>query len=256
MIILERLKNLMRNLLLTISYKGTNYHGFQVQKNAVTISEVLQFSIESILGHKIELKGCSRTDAGVHAYVYCISFKTNSNILCNNLVKAINMKLPCDIVAIECVEVDNDFHARYDCKSKEYIYKIWNEEYPNPFLFETTYHYKYYLNETMLNREIKDFIGTHDFRAFCNYKKSRDMNDTIRSIYDCSVQRDNGLVSFKVCGNGFLYNMVRIMVGTLIFISEGKVKKGAIPYIIEKRDRMLAGKTMPPVGLYLNNVYY
>ncbi len=246
----------MRNLLLTISYKGTNYHGFQVQKNAITISEVLQGSIESILGHNIELKGCSRTDAGVHACTYCVSFKTSSAILSTNLVKAINVKLPHDIVAIECVEVDNDFHARYSCKSKEYIYKIWNEEYPNPFLFETTYHYKYYLNEAILNEEAKDFIGTHNFKSFCNYKKSRNMDDTIRTIYDCSVKRDGGVILVKVCGNGFLYNMVRIMVGTLIFVSEGKIKKGTIPYIIQKKDRMLAGKTMPPVGLHLNKVYY
>lgn len=246
----------MRNLLLTISYKGTNYHGFQVQDNVITISQVLQLVIESILDHKVEIKGCSRTDTGVHANVYCLSLKTKSDIYTYNFVRALNVKLPNDISAIKCDEVSDEFHARYDCKKKEYIYKIWNAKYPNPFLYDLTYHYIYNLDEKILDIESKSFIGTHNFRSFCNYKKSRNMDDMVRTIYNCNVERNGNMVVFRVCGNGFLYNMVRIMVGTLIAISEGKIDKGKIPYIIDKQDRSLAGKTMVAKGLYLNNVYY
>jgi len=246
----------MRNLLLTISYKGTRYHGFQVQKNAITISEVIQLKIEKILNHKIELKGCSRTDVGVHANMYCVGFKTPKDIPNERLIKALNVILPSDIAAIDCNDVKEDFHARYDCKKKEYIYKIWNEKYPNPFLDELTYHYKRKLDENMLNIEIKDFIGTHNFRSFCNKKKGRNMDDSIRTIYDSSVERQGNLVIFKICGNGFLYNMVRIMIGTLLFIFEGKIEKGKISWIIGRQDRSLAGKTISTKGLYLNKVYY
>ena len=246
----------MRNLLLTISYKGTNYHGFQVQKNAITVSGVIQKEIEQILNHEVQIKGCSRTDSGVHANKYCLSFKTNRDIKCVNLVRALNTKLPVDIAAIKCEDVDLKFHARYNCKKKEYIYKIWNEEYPSPFLSDLAYHYKYPLDEKMLDIESKDFIGTYDFKSFCNFKKDRNMEDTVRTVFDCNVTREGSLVIFKVFGGGFLYNMVRIMVGTLIFINEKKIDKGKIPYIIEQKDRSLAGKTAAAKGLYLNNIYY
>ena len=245
----------MRNLLLTISYKGTNYHGFQVQKNAITVSQVLQSAVESIINHDIDIKGCSRTDAGVHANIYCVSFKTESNIDCFNFVRALNTKLPRDIVAIKCQEVDLDFHARYNCKKKEYIYKIWND-YCSPFFYDLMYHYKWHLDEKILDEEAKDFIGTHDFKSFCNKKKGKNMDDTVRTIYEFNVRRDNCVVIFEVCGNGFLYNMVRIMVGTLIFIQEGKIKRKMIPHIIKEKNRSLAGKTMVAKGLYLNNVFY
>lgn len=246
----------MRNLLLTISYKGSNYHGFQVQKNAVTISQIVQEAIESILNHKIDLKGCSRTDVGVHANMYCISLKTYKNISCYNFVQALNTKLPYDICAMNCEDVDLDVHARYSCKKKEYVYKIWNERYPSPFLFDLAYHYKRKINEEILNLEAKDFIGTYDFKAFCNLKKVKNINDTIRTIYDAEVTRDGSMVIFRVCGNGFLYNMVRIMVGTLLGINEGKIKQNTIKNIINSQNRKLAGRTALAKGLYLNKVYY
>lgn len=249
----------MKNLLLTISYMGTNYHGFQVQQNAVTVSQVLQSAIEKILNHKIELKGCSRTDTGVHANKYCLSFKTDKNILCLNLVRALNTLLPDDIVAKECQEVDLDFHARYSCKKKEYIYKIWNSEIKSPFLINLVYNYKYKIDEKMLDIQAKSFIGTYDFKSFCNLKKSKTPEDTVRTIFDFKVERksqEKNLVIFKVCGDGFLYNMVRIMVGTLIFIQEKKIKQDSILDIIRQKDRSLAGKTAPASGLYLNNVFY
>ena len=247
----------MRNLLLTISYRGTNYHGFQVQNNAITVSQVLQSAIEKILDHKIELKGCSRTDTGVHANRYCLNFKTNKSILCLNLVRALNTILPSDIVAKSCQEVDLGFHARYSCKKKEYIYKIWNSEIPSPFLIDLVYNYKYKIDEKILDKQAKSFIGTYDFKSFCNFKKGKSLEDTVRTIYNCGVERqEENLVIFKVCGDGFLYNMVRSMVGTLIFIQEKKIKQDSILDIIKNKDRSLAGKTAPARGLYLNNIFY
>lgn len=245
-----------RNLLITISYRGSNYHGFQVQKNALTICEVFQKTIESILGHKVDIKGCSRTDTGVHANMYCISVKTLSLIKCDSLIKALNRILPPDISVLNCQNVNIDFHARYNCVKKTYIYKIWNAPYKNPFLGDITYHYKYPLNCELLNKQAKDFIGQHDFKAFCNYKKNSTIEVTIRTIYDFCVYRDEDMVIFKVCGDGFLYNMVRIMVGTLIFMSEGKINEKSIPSIIKSKNRENAGKTIPAKGLYLDQVYY
>ena len=246
----------LRNLLLTVSYKGTNYHGFQVQKNAITVSQVLQEAMEFVLNHKTEIKGCSRTDTGVHANRYCLSVKTQSQIKTDGFVRALNTCLPSDISAVDCKEVELDFHARYSCKKKEYIYKIWNEEWMSPFWFDLACHYKKKIDEKLLNQQAKDFVGTHDFRAFCNLKKGRNMQDTERTIFDASVFREGPIVIFKVCGDGFLYNMVRIMVGTLIFIHEGKIEKGKIPEIITSKDRTMAGKTAVAKGLYLNNIYY
>lgn len=246
----------MRNLLLTISYKGTNYHGFQVQKNAVTVCQVLQAALESIVNHDVEIKGCSRTDTGVHANEYCLSFKTNVNIGCLNIVRALNIKLPNDIVATNCKDVENDFHARYSCIGKEYIYKIWNHNVPSPFFVDLMYYYKYHIDEEMLNEEAKSFIGTYNFKSFRNLKKGKNDEDTIRTITKCKVKRDGDVVIIEISGDGFLYNMVRIIVGTLIFIQEGKIKQGMIPYIIASKDRSLAGKTMAARGLYLNKVFY
>ncbi len=251
-----RLEGEIRNLLLTVSYKGTNYHGFQVQKNAVTVCEVLQLAIESVLNHKTQIKGCSRTDTGVHANGYCLSLKTDRKISCEGFVKAVNTKLPNDISVIKCREVPLEFHARYSCIKKEYIYVIWNEECVSPFLFDLTCHYRKSIDEEMLNKQARDFVGTHDFSAFCNFKKGNNNFDVVRTIFDAGVFRKGSLVIFRVCGDGFLYNMVRIMVGTLLFIQEKKINQGSIPDIIKHKNRALAGKTAVAKGLYLNNVYY
>ena len=132
-----------RNLLLTIRYQGTNYHGFQVQKNAVTVAQVLQDALESVLGAREDIKGCSRTDSGVHANMFCVSVKTNSKIPCQSLIRALNVKLPYDIAVTDCREVPLDFHARYDCKGKRYLYQINNSEIKNPFAYRLQYDYRY-----------------------------------------------------------------------------------------------------------------
>ncbi len=244
----------MRNFLLEISYNGKNYHGWQVQSNAVTVQEKLQDAIESVFGSREDIKGCSRTDSGVHANMFCCNFKTDKNIPAEKISDALNANLPNDISVKACREVPLDFHARYDCKGKEYVYRIWNGKTRNPFLDKLCCFYKYDVDVELLNNEAKSFIGKYDFSAFCATGSS--VEDKVREIYSFDVSRCGEEVLFTVRGNGFLYNMVRIMVGTLLDISSGKISPGTICDIIKSGDRSKAGFTAPAEGLYLNSVYY
>lgn len=244
----------MRNLLITISYDGSSYHGWQVQKNAVTVQQVFQTAVEKLFCEKIDIKGCSRTDSGVHANMYCVSLKTQKNIPCKNIITGLNTYLPKDIAVKDCREVSPDFHARYSVKSKEYVYRVCNTQIRDPFLKDYALHYRYPINADYLNLEAQAFLGTHDFSGFCSAKS--DVEDTVRTVYSFSVKRAGDEVVFTVEADGFLYNMVRIMVGTLLFVNEGKIKQGELAEIIESKDRKRAGKTAPPHGLYLNQVKY
>ena len=244
----------MRNLLLTISFDGTAYHGWQVQDNAITIQQTLQDAFEKICSSRDNVIGCSRTDAGVHANMYCCNIRTENPITCEKLVGALNALMPRDIAALDCKEVDYDFHARYDCKSKEYIYKIWNSPNKNPFLYDYSLHYKHRLDEEFLSRQAQDFIGTYDFASFCAAGSS--VEDTVRTVMNASVEREGDMVIFRVEADGFLYNMVRIMTGTLIDISRGKIPADSIKQIIAAKNRFAAGYTAPARGLYLNKIHY
>ena len=244
----------MPNLLLTIRYDGTRYHGWQVQKNALTVQEELQNAIEKLFGSRLDVKGCSRTDSGVHANMYCVSFYAPFFPGEYHTVSALNRFLPCDIKAYACKEVADDFHARYCCIAKEYIYRIYNAKYENPFKEDYSFHYKYFLDEKKLNMAASYFVGTHDFAAFCSTKS--DIDDTVRTIYRCEVLREGDEVSIIICGDGFLYNMVRIIAGTLIDVAKDKIKADDIPLIIKSKTRKNAGKTLSAKGLFLNKVYY
>lgn len=244
----------MRRLLVTIRYDGSAYHGYQVQSNALTVQEVFQNAVQKVFGERLDVKGCSRTDSGVHANMYCISFDTDMNISNESVVLALNTYLPEDVAAYDCREVGMDFHPRYNCKSKEYLYKIYNGKYRNPFYAKYALWYRWNIDAEYLNNEAQAFVGKYDYSGFCSIKS--DVEDTVREIYSCKVWREGDFVYFKVCGDGFLYNMVRIMVGTLLFVSEGKIKSGELKNIILSKDRKKAGKTAPPQGLYLNNVSY
>ena len=244
----------MRNLLLEISYDGSRYHGWQVQKNAVTVQEVFQDAVEKLFGERLDIKGCSRTDSGVHANSYFVSFKTDKNIENEKVIMALNTYLPKDIAVRSCREVDEDFHPRYSAVSKEYIYKLYNGKIRDPFLNHYAFHYRYPINAEYLNAEAKAFLGTHDYRGFCSSRS--DVEDTVRTVKNFEVFREGDTVYFKVEADGFLYNMVRIMVGTLLFVNEGKIKRGELGSVIESADRSRAGKTAPPHGLYLNKVNY
>lgn len=244
----------MHNLLFTISFDGTAYHGWQVQENAVTVQQTVQDALEQICGSRDNVVGCSRTDSGVHANEYCFNMRTECEIEPIRLVGALNALLPDDIAVMNCKEVPYEFHARYDCKNKEYIYKIWNSKNKNPFLYNYSLHYKPQLDEEFLDEQAKHFVGTADFKAFCASGSS--VQDTIRTVSNAEVFREGEMVIFRVEANGFLYNMVRIMVGTLLDISSGKIPPNSINEIILWGDRDKAGITAKPQGLYLNKVTY
>lgn len=244
----------MRNLLLTISYDGSNYHGWQVQKNAVTVQEVFQNAVKKLFKQNIDIKGCSRTDSGVHANKYCVSFKTDTDIPCENIIMALNSYLPDDIAVLNCTDMDIDFHARYNVVKKEYVYIINNSKIRNPFLRNYAFWYRYDIDADYLNEQAQAFVGTYDYSGFCSANSG--VGDTVRTVQSFEVSRKGDMVYFKVSADGFLYNMVRIMVGTLLFVNEGKIKKDELKNVILSKNRKLAGKTAPPQGLYLNDVIY
>ena len=244
----------MRRLLISIKYDGTAYHGWQVQNNALTVQEEFQNAVEKVFGSRLDVKGCSRTDSGVHANMYCLTLDTDMNITDEGVIMALNTKLPNDIAVFACREVPLDFHPRYNCQKKQYIYKVYNGKYRDPFLHRFAYCYRRSIDTEYLNSEAQAFLGKHDFSAFCSVKS--DVEDTVRNVTSSRVYRDGDMVIFEFEADGFLYNMVRIMVGTLLFINEGKIKQGELADIIQSKDRNRAGKTAQPQGLYLNKVYY
>ncbi len=244
----------MRNLLLKISYIGSEYHGWQVQDNAVTVQQTLQDAIEKVFGKREDVIGCSRTDAGVHANMFCCNFRTEKDIPVEKVANALNGNLPRDISVLSCEEAKPDFHSRYSCKGKEYVYKIWNGKSRNPFTEGLYYNYPYNIDCEKLQNDCNDFIGTYDFKSFCSVKTT--VFDTVRTIYKCEIKRNGDEVLITVKGNGFLYNMVRIIVGTLLEISSGKIRSGTVKDIIFECNREKAGFTAPAHGLYLNSVEY
>lgn len=244
----------MTNYKVTIAYRGTAYHGFQIQEDVPTVQGVVEDAIYKLIGERVTINGCSRTDAGVHANEFVFNVSLDSTINERGIIYGLNGVLPPDIAVLSCEIANDDFHARYDCRGKEYVYIIHNSEIKSPFYADTAYRSWYPIDAEKLNTACKDFIGTHDFKSFC--ATACDKEITVRTIYDFKVEREGDLVKFTVSGDGFLYNMVRIMVGTLLFINDGKLAADSIPEIISSLDRTRAGKTVPPQGLYLNKVYY
>lgn len=244
----------MKNYLLTLAFDGTNYHGWQVQENAVTVQETLQNAVEQILGVRENIIGCSRTDSGVHADMFCCNMRTEKEPAPEKLQTALNAVLPRNIAVLECGEVPYDFHARYDCTGKTYQYWILNRQVRDPFFENRAYHYPWHIHADFLNEQAQQFLGLHDFSAFCASKTA--VEDKIREIRRMEVRRDGDFVKITVEGNGFLYNMVRIMVGTLLEINSGKLEKDCIPAVLESKNRVNAGITAPAHGLYLHKVAY
>ncbi len=245
----------MKNYKVTAAFSGTAYHGFQRQENGLrTVQGEIERAIKKLLGETVTINGCSRTDAGVHANAFVFNVFLESSIDCRGIVFGLNGVLPPDIAILAAEEAPEGFHARYHCKGKEYIYLIHNSEIKSPFYADRMYRSWYPIDEKKLDRAAKDFIGEHDFRAFCAASCDKDV--TVRTVFDYTVTRSGDTVKFTVSGDGFLYNMVRITVGTLLFINDGKLPEDAIPKIIASRDRTRAGKTVPPQGLYLNRVFY
>ena len=241
------------NTLLSVCYDGTAYHGSQVQQNGITVTEVLQNAIEAVYGQRLPIKGCSRTDAGVHANMFCVSFDPQKQMDVDKIPRALNYHLPGDIRVIQAVIVPEDFHPRYHSKGKEYVYLVHDSYTDDPFLSNRAYSYRFRIDENYLNEQAQAFVGTHDFLAFTGSKNTQE--NTTRTVSYFKVERKGDLVMFTVCADGFLYNMVRIMVGTLLGLCTGKVKHD-IAHIIESKDRSLGGQTAPAHGLYLNRVFY
>lgn len=239
---------------MTIEYDGTNYAGWQKQKNGITIQQKLEEAIELIINDKIKVIGSSRTDAGVHARGFVANFNTESKINVENFKDAINSKLPRDIVILSSEEVDMDFHSRYSSIGKKYSYTILNRHEPTALERNYVYHYKKQLDFQAMEEASAYFIGEHDFSAFKTAGSS--VKTTVRNIKNAYLKKDEDKVIFYIEGDGFLYNMVRIMVGTLIDVGIHKLKPYEISNIIKSKDRTMAGKTAPASGLCLEVVYY
>lgn len=244
----------MRNILLKLEFDGTNYHGWQKQKNALTIQQVVEDVLKQIMKEDIDVIGCSRTDAGVHAYEYVCNFKCNNSIPANKIPYALNSILPDDIAILEAKEVNENFHSRYNTIKKTYCYKVLNRPFKSAFKGNYTYHWPYDLDIKGIIEASKCFIGKKDFKAFMASGSS--VNNTIRNITNISIQIPyEDMLYIYITGDGFLYNMVRIIVGTLLFVGNGKLNKKELIDIIESKDRKRAGVTVPPQGLYLYKVY-
>lgn len=245
-------------ILLELSYKGSAYHGWQSQGNPgiKTVQGVLTAVCERLVGGKCLITGVSRTDAGVHALQYFCTLEADSiTIPCASFPYAANSLLPEDITVLRASECDDDFHARYSCIAKEYVYLIHDGEHRDPFLSDRAWHRLYRLDEKKMNEAAEVFIGSHDFTSFCS--AASDVGDKTRTVFSCSVKRrDDNLVELRIKANGFLYNMVRIITGTLVGVSEGKYEKDDIVKMIGSKNRCLAGMTAPACGLYLNRVFY
>lgn len=244
----------MRNILLTMMYDGSCFHGWQIQNNALSVQEVFQTALKTVFG-QTDIKGCSRTDSGVHANMYCVSFHTEHRIPTERIPAALNNYLPPSVAVLSAKEVPDDFHARYSCKGKEYIYKIWNDDIRNPFLEKYALHYWYKLNVEQMNEAARHIAGYHDFTSFCTLD-NREKGDFHRTVQNIDISRSDKMVTITVQADGFLYNMVRIIVGTLLYVTQGKIAPEEIPDIIRAEDRSKAGPTAPAHGLYLNRVFY
>lgn len=272
---------LARNLLLTIAFDGRGFHGWQVQENAVTVQGVLQAALAEVLGVRPDVKGCSRTDSGVHARMFCVGMRTASSIPCGGLVRALNTKLPDTIAAIDCREVPEDFHARYSVREKQYTYEIYNSPVRSPFLAGRVWRLPFPISAEQMETEGQALVGRRDFTSFCasgsrpnprpcflhseegseGDKRNADQGDIcgeshVRTVSELSVRRSGDVVTMSITADGFLYNMVRIIAGTLCDMQRGTIPPGSLPQILAAKDRRKAGITAPPEGLYLNRVIY
>ena len=244
----------MKNIALCLRYDGSRYHGWQVQKNDLTVAETLEEAIWKVTGEKRRVIGCGRTDAGVHALRYCANFRSETRIPLERLPLAVNSRLPDDVAVLEAVEVPEDFNAITSCLKKEYIYRIWNSSIRDPFLEKRVCFYPQKLDLERMEQAAAAFEGTHDFRAVRSV--GTETKTTVRTVHWCRVRREGELITVSVCADGFLYNMCRAIVGTMVYAAYGKLQPEDIPELLEKRDRRLTGPTMPPQGLYLNRVWY
>ena len=250
---IKSIKNI-RNIKLTIEYDGKKFGGWQKQLNKLNIQGEIEKAIEEITGEEIDLNASGRTDAGVHSLGQVANFKTSSKIDIEKFPVAINSKLKQSIRIIKAEEVDDKFHARYSCTGKKYRYVINNSKYGSALYRDLEYHFPIELNVKAMKEAAKFFEGEHDFKGF--KASGTSSKNSVRTIIKADVRKQGDRINIELEGNGFLYNMVRIISGTLLDVGLGKIKPKDIPGIIDSKDRTKAGKTLPPYGLYLVEVYY
>ncbi len=239
---------------LVLSYLGSNYHGWQRQKNAATIQQTVEEAIERLTGKSVYVSGCGRTDAGVHARYYVASVELDTTIPDERMPAALNAHLPEDIAVHKCVTVPDNFDARFSCISKEYTYVIHNSRTRNPFLKNQACFYPQQLDAEAMNEAAKYIVGKHDFAALKS--EGTPVKSTVRTVLECSAERDGDIVRIKARADGFLYNMVRTIAGTLMYVGIGKLRPEDIPRVIESKDREQAGPTALACGLYMTSVCY
>lgn len=245
------------NYLLILAYDGTDYCGFQVQPNGRSIARTFQDALQAVLGSRPDIKGCSRTDAGVHALGFALNFHAETSIPPQKLPLALNRHLPQDIRVLSARAVPEDFHARYSAHTKTYVYRIHNSAIDSPF--ESKYYARVpqKLDAAAMDRAAAEFVGTHDFSALCAAHSSAAAHgDTVRTITACSVTRYGDDIEISVTADGYLYNMVRILAGTLCEVGAGRMRAEDMAGILASRERGRAGPTMPAKGLFLKQVSY
>lgn len=244
----------MRNIKLIIEYDGKKFGGWQKQPTKLNIQGEIEQAIKEITGENVDLIASGRTDAGVHSLGQVANFRTNSKIEIEKFAIAINSKLKKSIVIKSAEEVEEDFHARYKCKGKKYRYVINNSYQGTAIYRDLEYHIPQKLDIIKMKQAIKYFEGKHDFKGF--RASGTSSKDSIREIYKAEIKEDNERILIELTGNGFMYNMVRIIAGTIVDVGLGKISPNEIPEILESKDRTRAGKTLPAHGLYLVEVYY
>jgi tRNA pseudouridine38-40 synthase len=239
---------------ITLAYDGTDYFGWQTQLNQPTIQAALDVALERLEGAPVTTHAAGRTDAGVHAEGQVVSFRLQREWRGEDLRRALNGNLPQDIRVIDAAPADEEFHARFDAKSKTYRYQIYTAEVMNPFLVRYAWHYPYPLNVERLVEESRELVGAHDFTAFtvadCETKTN------VRTVTDVRIERDDHLLKLFFTGDGFLRYQVRTMVGALVESNRGRLKAGSINELIESKDRRLVGAPAPARGLTLMKVEY
>ena len=244
----------MRNIALILTYVGTAYHGWQVQPKDITVEETLEKACAKVVGHRVHMTGCGRTDAGVHAKRYVANFRTESTIPVDRLPYALNTHLPGDIVVTEAREMPEGFNAIGSCVKKEYTYLIYNSRIRDPFYVNRAWFYPKHLDEHIMQAAADQFVGTHDFAAVRSV--GTDVRSTVRTVYYYEVERTGDILSLRVCANGFLYSMARAMAGTLVWAAEGKIRPEELGAILRAGDRTAAGPTVPAGGLYMTRLWY
>jgi len=244
----------MKNIKLILQYDGSNYHGFQIQPDVITIQSVLQETLKEITGEDIKVNGCSRTDAGVHAINYCAGFLTKSPIPAEKFSVVMNNYLPHDIRVIESSLENEEFHPRFSVHSKQYVYTILNSKEIDVFSRNYVWQVENVLDVDLMNKAAGYIIGEKDFKSFMT--AGPQMETTVRNVMSLEVKRDGAKVKIYIEADGFLYNMVRIITGTLVHVGQGRIKPEDVKEIIEKKDRSYAGPTAPAQGLALNKIYY